>query len=167
MASFDEAVKKVIWLEGGHVDDKDDPGGETMYGISSRAHPDLFLNGPPTRQQAIERYRRDYWHSLYDQIGNQKLASELMEFGVIAGRGVAIRLLQEAIRYAMPDRTRATEIVVDGRFGSHTLAAMNLCDPDKLIDEFRVNQIIRFVLLTDQKPPLKKYLKGWIRRAIA
>ncbi|WP_425526518.1 glycosyl hydrolase 108 family protein [Xanthomonas oryzae] len=46
--------------EGGYVNDPRDPGGETQWGISKRAYPELNIRAL-TRDQAIEIYRRDYW----------------------------------------------------------------------------------------------------------
>lgn len=165
MASFDEAVKKVLWLEGGPVDDPADPGGRTVYGITERDHPDLWANGPPTREQAVERYRRDYWRPLYDQIENQDLASELMEFGVVAGRKTAVLLLQKALEkigaYG-PIRPVGNTI-----FGPVTLSLTNRADPISLLREFRVEQIVRYVKLGEERPALRKFLRGWIWRALA
>lgn len=46
--------------EGGYSNDPSDPGGETKYGISKRAHPDEDIkNLTPERAMAI--YASDYW----------------------------------------------------------------------------------------------------------
>ena len=37
---FDEIIEVVLKHEGGYVNDPDDPGGETKYGISKKAYPD-------------------------------------------------------------------------------------------------------------------------------
>ena len=41
MAYFERAIDKTLAWEGGYVNDPKDPGGETKYGISKRAHPDV------------------------------------------------------------------------------------------------------------------------------
>lgn len=46
--------------EGGYVDDPDDPGGETKYGISKRKYPDVDIKNLSI-DDAVEIYRRDYW----------------------------------------------------------------------------------------------------------
>ena len=40
---FTEAVSVVFKHEGGYVNDRNDPGGETNMGISKRAYPDLDI----------------------------------------------------------------------------------------------------------------------------
>ena len=39
MANFDEEFNRIIFVEGGYVNDKDDAGGETYLGISRKANP--------------------------------------------------------------------------------------------------------------------------------
>lgn len=43
MAQFKEAFNKVVFNEGGYVNDPDDAGGETYMGISRRAHPNSII----------------------------------------------------------------------------------------------------------------------------
>ena len=41
--NFDQAVHVILEHEGGYSNDKDDPGGETRYGISKLAYPDVNI----------------------------------------------------------------------------------------------------------------------------
>ena len=41
--SFEQAVAMVFKHEGGYVNDPKDPGGETRWGISKRAYPDVDI----------------------------------------------------------------------------------------------------------------------------
>lgn len=59
--AFNEALDFVLKWEGGYVDDPGDPGGETIYGISRRAHPEAWKNGPPSKEHAARIYREEYW----------------------------------------------------------------------------------------------------------
>lgn len=58
--SFQSAFDMVIGTEGGYVNDPADPGGETRFGISKRAYPDLDI-ASLTLEQAKDIYLRDYW----------------------------------------------------------------------------------------------------------
>lgn len=60
--SFDRAWEFTKRWEGGYVHDKDDSGGETKYGISKKAYPNLDIKRL-TEEQAKELYRHDYWNS--------------------------------------------------------------------------------------------------------
>ena len=54
------AINHTLELEGGYVNDPNDSGGQTKYGISKKAYPDLDIPNL-TIAQAMEIYRKDYW----------------------------------------------------------------------------------------------------------
>ncbi len=58
--SLDIAINFVIKHEGGYVNDPKDPGGETKFGISKRAYPNLNIKDL-TIEQAKAIYKKDYW----------------------------------------------------------------------------------------------------------
>lgn len=58
--NFERAVAFIFRHEGGYVNDLRDPGGETKYGISKRAYPNLDIK-ELTEDKAKEIYRRYYW----------------------------------------------------------------------------------------------------------
>jgi len=60
MTAFDKAFEILIGHEGGYVNDVNDRGGETRYGISKRAYPHIDIANL-TLAQAKEIYRTDYW----------------------------------------------------------------------------------------------------------
>jgi lysozyme family protein len=60
MADFDRAIKFVLYHEGGYVNDPNDPGGETKFGISKKAYPALDIRNL-TEEQARGIYKKDYW----------------------------------------------------------------------------------------------------------
>lgn len=59
-SDFDKVLRFVLKFEGGYVNDSRDPGGETKYGISKRAYPNLDIAGL-TRVAAKHIYLDDYW----------------------------------------------------------------------------------------------------------
>lgn len=59
-SNFQQAIKFVLKWEGGYVDNPNDPGGETNFGISKRAYPHLDIKNL-AEEQAKEIYHRDYW----------------------------------------------------------------------------------------------------------
>ncbi|MFX6884101.1 glycosyl hydrolase 108 family protein, partial [Acinetobacter baumannii] len=58
--NFDQAFDRLIGNEGGYVNNPADPGGETQWGISKRAYPNVNIRDL-TREQAKAIYRRDVW----------------------------------------------------------------------------------------------------------
>ena len=93
--TFEEAVVHILRHEGGHVNDPKDPGGETKFGISKRAHPSINI-ASLTVDEAKAIYRRDYW----DRINADALppAMRLLVFDAAVNQGVsaALAMLQSA-----------------------------------------------------------------------
>ena len=61
--NWQKAIDFVMKWEGGYVDDSNDPGGCTKYGISQRAYPSLNIETiTPDEAKAI--YKTDYWDKM-------------------------------------------------------------------------------------------------------
>lgn len=60
---FQRAVERVLKAEGGYVNDPVDRGGETKYGISKRANPEVDI-ASLTVDQAKDIYRKKYWEAI-------------------------------------------------------------------------------------------------------
>lgn len=57
---FEKCIQFVLEKEGGYVNHPNDPGGETKYGISKKAFPDLDIKNL-TIEQAKRIYFQNYW----------------------------------------------------------------------------------------------------------
>ncbi len=81
-----DAISRVIQREGGYVNDPDDIGGETKFGISKKAYPKLDIANL-TEAEAARIYKRDYW----DRINADKLPASIREmaFDAAVNQGVA------------------------------------------------------------------------------
>lgn len=95
MASFDQAVTQVLKHEGGYVNDPNDPGGETKYGISKKSYPNVDIKNL-TIDQAKAIYKRDYW----DAVGADNLPPNVryaaFDTAVNMGVGIARRFVKES-----------------------------------------------------------------------
>lgn len=145
---FNKAFERVIGHEGGYVNDPNDPGGETRYGISKRAYPNEDIKNL-TLDRAKELYRRDYWDRLkLDQLP-EEIRFDLFDAGVNSGLTAAAKFLQ-----------RACKVKDDGIIGNQTIAAANAMEPYRL--DARLSAY-RLMYLTDL-PGWVHYGKGWARR---
>jgi len=84
MTSFDSAFEIVVGIEGNYSDDPKDPGGETKYGISKRAHPSLDIANL-TLEDAKAIYKREYWDVL--GLDNEPWYVQLMLFDMSVNQG--------------------------------------------------------------------------------
>ena len=89
MADFNIAVEKVLLHEGGWTPGlPGDPGGETNFGISKRAYPNLDIKNL-SREAAIEIYHKDFWRPYMEQEPIQALANCALDCAVNQGPSFA------------------------------------------------------------------------------
>jgi len=94
---FEFLVGIILKHEGGYVNDSDDPGGETKFGISKRSYPNLDIKNL-TRADAIAIYKRDYYQVLrIDELDDIRLAYQYFDMGVNGGIGRAKKMMLQAL----------------------------------------------------------------------
>lgn len=123
---FDDAFEELIGHEGGYSNHPEDPGGETMYGITKRVAVENGYHGPMidlTLDKAKEIAKARYW----DKYQCDKLPDEVdfQVFDAAYNGGFPAKWLQ-----------MAAKVRVDGVIGPMTVRAVNEADPDKIIMRF-------------------------------
>lgn len=98
---FDRAITLILEREGGHLtaaeaEKQGDPGGETKYGISKRAYPELDISAL-TKEQAVSIYLRDYWAPIKGDLLPWPLCLFVFDSAVNQGTHAAIRMLQKSL----------------------------------------------------------------------
>jgi len=158
---FEYAFDKTLRFEGGYVNDPDDPGGETRFGISKRSYPDVDIKAL-SEADAKDIYRRDYWDKLrLGEIYSTLISSEIFDTAVNMGRRNSIRIAQKALNFLGDDLTE------DGIIGAKTLIALNiwsLKDEKALFICLNGFQFSRYRMICDSNRKLKKYARGWTKR---
>ena len=97
MGDFHRCIDLIIAEEGGYINHPDDPGGETKFGISKRAYPQLDIPAL-TLARAVDLYPTDYWQPINGDPFPDGLALLLLDTAVNIGPMTAIRLLQQALK---------------------------------------------------------------------
>jgi lysozyme family protein len=165
-SACDISLEFVLSQEGRHNIDQ---GGDTWFGISRRAYPDL--SWPPTREQAIAIYRRDYWNHprlRLERIKPLPVQMVLFDGAVQHGQVTMARLFQAELNRL----GGALRIAVDGDIGPQTrgkLAAITQFDRDR---EVAVAQALlwaraRLYRAIAAKPGQLGNLRGWLGRIAA
>lgn len=174
MAEFNIAFQKTLTHEGGYSNDQDDQGGETYKGISRNAHKTwpgwsiidkyksqtdfpVALDKNPDLSVLIKQfYQTNFWSPLNaDHIQNQTTANSIFDFAVNSGLTTSIRLAQSIV---------GTKI--DGVIGEQTLKKVNSMDFGHFQAAFTVAKIEYYMNIIRNRPTNKKYLSGWITRAL-
>lgn len=146
--TFDEAFDRLIGHEGGYVNHKLDPGGETKWGISKRAYPDVNI-ASLTREQAKAIYRRDYWERAKADQYDGAIAFQLFDAAVNHGIGQAVKFLQ-----------RAVGVKDDGIVGPVTLRAVQDTPVADVLMRFNAERLDFYTGLSTWG----SFGKGWARR---
>jgi|SRR5712675_637872 len=160
MTDFTKAVDYVLLAEGGYSFDAADAGGETNFGISKRSYPGVDIKNL-TRDGAIAIYKKDYWDA--NQLGavsDQDVALKVLDLLVNMGAHSGAQVVQKALCGL------GHTVEVDGVFGTNTIAACNQVDSVKLLQELRAQAALRYVEIVLAKPEQKKFILGWLRRAV-
>ncbi len=151
VTTFNEAIEKVLKHEGGYVWDKDDAGGETNYGISKRAYPDLDIKNL-TKEDAKKIYYQDYWLKSYAD----KLPIDVryihFDTAINMGLNRAAKLLQESIG----------SIAVDGIIGNQTLS-----NADKTnLYKYAIYRLVYYNKIIRRNNSQVKFIGGWTNRIL-
>lgn len=173
MACFERAVEIVLNAEKGLVNDKNDKGGITNFGISYRflrnVDPDTLkrcgIYGEVdentirdlTPDQAKNLYYHCFWTvTKFAAIAHQEHANYVFLMAVNMNIAPAIKCLQRAVWAVMKRRT----LEDDGILGEKTLAAMKLCG-FLLLPALRSECAGYYRCIPDND----YFLEGWLNRA--
>jgi lysozyme family protein len=180
MPTVRDIAAQIVAREGGFVDDPDDPGGATNYGVTihtlRRLGLDLDGDGALTArdlrrltpEQAAEIFIEHYFHRPRIGALPGPLQPSVFDMFVNAGSN-AIRILQRLLT------EMGFAATVDGVLGPQSLAAAArawAAAPDHLVDAYGIARRNYYFRLADRRPASRKYARtraggkgGWIRRA--
>lgn len=180
MQSVTEIADQIVAREGGYVNDPDDPGGATKFGVTihtmRRLGLDLDGDGKITpsdvkrltRAQARDIFLKHYFYKPRINELPEPLQATVFDMYVNAG-GNAVRILQRLLS------KMGYELSQDGALGPQTLGiartAMKFA-PDHLVDAYGIERRNYYYRLADRRPASRKYARrkdggkgGWIKRA--
>jgi len=155
LTEFEDIIEVVLHHEGGYVNDPDDPGGETNFGVAKRSHPDVDIANL-TKEGAKEIYKEHYWDRNKVESLSEDLRHIYFDMCVNQGRGRAVKILQQSAN------AKGAGLKVDGGMGPMTIAAMDGVE----LDRVRAYRVKYYADLVTRKPDLEKFYFGWFRRAL-
>ena len=181
--TFNDVFQKlVVETEGFYSNDKNDPGGETVLGLTRVADPDWegwrivdqykakkgFPKNMPydlLRASAKQYYKAKYWdYAQLDKFPIQ-VAYEMFDIGVNMGKGIAVRFLQRALNVLNHNGKDYPDLVEDGIFGANTLnAALSNKNPDAVAKYMNSLQGARYLELAEKNYKLETFTNGWSKR---
>lgn len=174
MSAFEPAIAVVLRHEGGWVDDPDDPGGETNFGISRRIIDREKLTpeelGLPSLnpgamkllkvETAVALYRQLFWEPYgYERLKNQEVATKLFDAGINMGPARAHVLAQQAAIVC------GQWLIVDGVLGPKTVDCINACNSLSFLQAMADEMATYYRTISTRRPKLAKFLSNWLKRA--
>lgn len=174
---FEYALQKTLSNEGGHVDDQDDNGGATNYGVSLRFLADAGIdidNNKVIDSRDIERlsvdgarfiYKKYWWDKYkYFEIDDFEISAKVFDLSINIGPTKTAKIVQNCV-----NKFFTGPIKVDGILGEQSYNAVNLVTNkncgDPLLQKIKCSAIDFYIDLAKSNTDYLKYLKGWVHRA--
>ncbi|VDS09945.1 putative Peptidoglycan domain protein [Paracoccus haematequi] len=180
MPSVEEVAAQIVGREGGYVNDPDDPGGATNFGVTIGTMKALGLDlnrdgridatdvRSLTRGQAQQIFVEHYFRRPRLSELPEAVQASVFDMYVNAGTN-AVKILQRLVA------RMGFSATADGVIGPQTVAAARdaaAAAPDHLADAYGIARRNYYYALADQRPASRKYARskaggkgGWITRA--
>ena len=180
MQTVEQIAEEIVVREGGYVNDPDDPGGATNFGVTihtmRRLGLDLDGDGDVdaadvkrlTRAQAVDIFIKHYFDRPRIAELPQPLHATVFDMYVNAG-GNAVKILQRLLN------DMGYQVSVDGALGPQSIGAAHKAHaaaPDHLVDAYGIARRTYYFRIGDRRPASRKYARtraggkgGWIKRA--
>lgn len=180
MRTVRQIAEEIVRREGGYVNDRDDPGGATNFGVTihtmRRLGLDLDGDGDVdvadvkrlTRAQAVDIFIKHYFEGPKIRALPEVLQASVFDMYVNSGSN-AVKILQRLVR------KMGFECQVDGKIGPQTIA---VCDaaarkaPRHINDAYGIARRSYYYAIADKRAASRKYARrrdggkgGWITRA--
>lgn len=173
--TIDDIISEILKAEGGYVNDPNDSGGETMYGITvavARANGYTGSMKDLPLHKARDIYYQKYvvtpgFHKIHEL--NAAIAAEVVDTGVNMGPVVAGKFLQRSLNALC-----GAGLVVDGAVGPRTLNALYSFmdtrgrDPGTkvLLKTLNSLQCVRYIELVENATKNRTFIYGWVANRV-
>src|SRR6056297_435940 len=180
MQSVSQIAKEIVAREGGFVNDPDDPGGATNFGVTihtlRRLGLDVTGDGgvdvADVRRLSRTQAERIFIEHYFERPGIARLPEVLQAsvFDMYVNAGAnAVKILQRLLVQM------GQQVAVDGVIGPQTAQAAQAAAraaPDHIGDAYGIARRNYYLRLADRRPASRKFARrrdggkgGWIRRA--
>lgn len=169
-------INEIIDVEGGYVNDPNDSGGETNFGITvqvARANGYTGDMRDMPREVAFDIYAAKYWDAVRaDELVelSEMVADEVVDTAVNMGAGRAIKFLQRALNVLNTQGKLYPDLTVDGAIGPATINALRgyLSTRNELVLSRALNclQGAFYIELAERREKDESFVYGWLRNRV-
>ncbi len=175
--NIDNMLTQLLKHEGGYVNDPNDRGGETNWGVTIAVARANGYTGPMrdmTKDQALDIYRKQYFFKPgFDKVMelSPAIAFELFDTGVNMGPTVPSRWLQRCLNALNRQGKDYPDLVVDGGIGPATIRSLKAYldkrgdeGEHRLLAALNACQGYRYLELCEGRQPNETFFYGWLER---
>lgn len=175
MSTAEAIIESVVDIEGGFVDDPDDSGGATKFGITEEFARAAGYQGKMrdlTHEQAVGLYLAGVWAPL--QLNailptSEAIATELFDTGVNCGIARAGSFFQRCLNVMNRRGRDYADILVDGAIGPATLATYDAFRQVRgregeavLYKALNALQGAFYIELAERREKDERFVYGWL-----
>lgn len=176
---MDHIIDEVLRAEGGYVDNHNDPGGATNWGITEKVARDSGYRGHMRDlPQSVAReiyYRRYVVEPGFDKVLllSPIIAGELVDTGVNMGPKVAAQFLQRCLNAFNLQGSIYPDLAVDGAIGNATIQALRAYMAHRkadavpvLLSALNCLQGARYIEIVESRQKSEDFVFGWFKNRV-
>ena len=178
--AFDALLLELLKNEGGYVNNPNDPGGETNFGITLKTARDNGYSKPMkamTQDDALAIYRSQYFNKPgFDKVYeiSPGIAAELFDTGVNMGPSVPSGWLQRLLNAFNRGGKDYPDLNVDGTLGPASLACLRTYlkvrgdeGESVMLKGLNCLQGERYIRIAENNPKLEAFTFGWLSNRVS
>lgn len=175
--SMEGIIRAKVNIEAGYVNNPNDLGGPTNFGITQATAREFGYTGDMrnlTREQALAIYKKGWWDRMrLDQIiaMNPLLADRMFDFGINAGRANCIKSLQRILNVLNRQGKLYSDIDADGGIGPATMTALGgyvkargADGLNRLMFALCCHQVSYYTEISEKRVQNEEFTYGWYDR---
>ncbi|ANZ50079.1 putative peptidoglycan domain protein [Erwinia phage vB_EamM_Parshik] len=175
--SMEGIIAAKVNIEAGYVNNPNDLGGPTNFGITQATARENGYTGDMrnlTRQMALDIYKKGWWDRMrLDRIlaWNPLLADRMFDFGINAGRANCIKSLQRILNVLNRQGKLYADISADGGIGPATMTALEGFLKARGTDGFNrlmfaltSHQVSYYTEISEKRVQNEEFTYGWYDR---
>lgn len=180
MKAIDLIIEEVIAAEGGYVNNPNDRGGATCWGITEAVARAAGYTGP-MKDLPKDKAREIYWRQYVSGPNfaeilpvSSAIAAELVDTGVNMGTGIASEFIQTALNAFNEQGKRYADLKVDGQLGLATIAALKTFLAHRgaegeavMLKALNCLQGARYLSITVSRQANESFVYGWIKNRVS
>ncbi|QBP09837.1 glycoside hydrolase family 108 protein [Cupriavidus metallidurans] len=175
MSAFEQAFAKLLGIEGGYSNHKNDTGGATRYGITEAVARAEGYTGPMPQlpvDMAKAIYRRRYWDLLrLDDVAKlcPAISDKMFDIAVNMGTSIAGTFLQRSLNVLNRQGVDYADVIADGVVGPRSINALCAYFARRgekaapvLLKALNSLQGARYIELAERRPANEDFVFGWL-----